>query len=114
MIKNSHAAAFSDPRFNPLTIDEYNKISISVSLLSKPKRIEFRDEEDLLNKLVPYEDGLIIRDGNYQAVFLPIVWEQLPDKHEFLKELKLKAGMDENYSSETLEAFKFNAVKINQ
>ena len=114
LIKNSHAAAFSDPRFNPLTIDEYNKISISVSLLSKPKRIEFRDEEDLLNKLVPYEDGLIIRDGNYQAVFLPIVWEQLPDKHEFLKELKLKAGMDENYSSETLEAFKFNAVKINQ
>ncbi|MFQ8625910.1 MAG: AmmeMemoRadiSam system protein A [Candidatus Gastranaerophilaceae bacterium] len=77
LIKNAHAAAFSDPRFNPLTIDEYNKISISVSLLSKPKRIEFRDEEDLLNKLVPYEDGLIIRDGNYQAVFLPIVWEQL-------------------------------------
>lgn len=114
LIKNAHAAAFSDPRFNPLTIDEYNKISISVSLLSKPKRIEFRDEEDLLNKLVPYEDGLIIRDGNYQAVFLPIVWEQLPDKHEFLKGLKLKAGMDENYSSETLEAFKFNAVKINQ
>lgn len=114
LIKNAHAAAFSDTRFNPLTIDEYNKITISVSLLSKPKRIEFRDEEDLLNKLVPYEDGLIIRDGNYQAVFLPIVWEQLPDKHEFLKELKLKAGMDEDYNSETMEAFKFNTVKITQ
>ena len=114
LIKNAHAAAFADPRFNPLTLDEYNKISISVSLLSKPERIEFKDEEDLLDKLIPNKDGLIIRDGNYQSVFLPIVWEQLPDKHEFLKELKLKAGLDENYSSETLEAFKFNAVKITQ
>lgn len=114
LIKNAHAAAFADPRFNPLTLDEYNKISISVSLLSKPERIEFKDEEDLLDKLIPNKDGLIIRDGNYQAVFLPIIWEQLPDKQEFLRELKLKAGLDKNYFSETLEAFKFNAIKITQ
>lgn len=112
LIQNAHSAAFSDPRFAPLTIDEYQNIEISVSLLSKPERIHFDDEEDLLNQIVPFKDGLIIRDGNYQAVFLPVVWEELPDKHEFLKELKLKAGMPLEHFSETFEAFKFTATKI--
>lgn len=81
-------------------------------MLSKPERIHFENEEDLLNQIVPFKDGLIIRDGNYQAVFLPVVWEELPDKHEFLKELKLKAGMPLEHFSETFEAFKFTATKI--
>lgn len=110
--KNAHSAAFSDPRFSPLTIDEYNRINISVSLLSKPERIHFDNEEDLLNQLVEQKDGLIIRDGSYQAVFLPVVWEELPDKKKFLKELKIKAGLSPEYFSETLEAFRFSATKI--
>ena len=97
LIKNAHAAAFSDPRFPALTLNEYNKISISISLLSKPAI-----------------DGLIIRDGNYQSVFLPDVWEQLPDKKEFLEQLKLKAGLPKDYFSESLEAFKFKTTKIIQ
>lgn len=112
LIHNAHAAAFSDPRFPPLTLNEYNKISIQVSLLSKPERIEFRTEKELLEKLTPQTDGLIIRDGNFQAVFLPDVWEQLPDKKEFLEQLKLKAGLPKNYFSENLEAFKFSTTKI--
>ncbi len=74
--------------------------------------MHFGTEEELLQKLKPYEDGLIIRDGNYQAVFLPDVWEQLPDKKEFLEQLKLKAGVPKNYFSENLEAFKFSTTKI--
>ena len=114
LIKNTHAAAFSDPRFPALTLNEYNKISISVSLLSKPERLGFDDEQELLNELVPAIDGLIIRDGNYQSVFLPDVWEQLPDKKEFLEQLKLKAGLEKDYFSESLEAFKFKTTKIIQ
>ena len=112
LIHNAHAAAFSDPRFPPLTLNEYNKISIQVSLLSKPERLEFKTEKELLEKLTPQTDGLIIRDGNFQAVFLPDVWEQLPDKKEFLEQLKLKAGLPKNYFSENLEAFKFSTTKI--
>ena len=112
LIHNAHAAAFSDPRFPSLTLNEYNRITIGISLLSKPERIEFKTEKELLEKLTPQSDGLIIRDGNYQAVFLPDVWEQLPDKHEFLGHLKLKAGLPKDYFSESLEAFKFNTVKI--
>lgn len=112
LIKNAHSAAFSDPRFPSLTLNEFNKINIKVSLLSIPERFHFDTEEELLQKLKPYEDGLIIRDGNYQAVFLPDVWEQLPDKKEFLEQLKLKAGLPKNYFSESLEAFKFSTTKI--
>ncbi len=112
--KNAHSAAFSDPRFAPLTLDEYQNIKINISLLSAPKRVEFSTEQELLEKLTPYKDGLIIRDADYQSVFLPVVWEQLPDKKEFLKELKLKAGMPENYTSETFEAFTFTTVYIEE
>lgn len=109
---NAHAAAFSDPRFKKLTLDEFDKIQITVSLLSKPKHIEFCTEDELLEKIEPYTDGLIIRDGNYQGVFLPDVWEQLADKKEFLKQLKIKAGLPKNYFSNNLEAFKFQSIKI--
>lgn len=114
LIKNAHAAAFSDPRFPALTLNEYNKISISVSLLSKPVRLEFENERELLEELTPAVDGLIIRDGNYQSVFLPDVWEQLPDRKEFLEQLKLKAGLPKDYFSESLEAFKFKTTRITQ
>lgn len=112
LMENAHAAAFKDPRFKPLTREEFNSIKISVSLLSQPERIIFDGEDDLLSKIKPYEDGIIIRDGNYQAVYLPIVWEQLPDKQEFLNSLKQKAGLDAHYFSPELQAFKFSAIKI--
>lgn len=114
LMSNAHSAAFKDTRFSPLTRQEFHNINVSVSLLSEPERILFEGEDDLLNKIVPYEDGIIIRDGNYQAVYLPVVWEQLPDKREFLNSLKLKAGMDEDYFTDTLQAFRFKAVKITQ
>lgn len=109
---NAHSAAFSDSRFEPLNRKEFDNLDISVSLLSQPERIIFEDEDDLLDKITPYEDGIIIRDGNYQAVYLPVVWEELHDKREFLTSLKLKAGMSEDYFSDTLQAFKFSAIKI--
>lgn len=112
LISNAHSAAFKDPRFEPLTYEEFENISISISLLSQPERIIFNSEEDLLTQITPYEDGIIIRDGNLQAVYLPVVWEQIPDKKDFLNSLKLKAGMHKNYFSETLQAFRFKTVKI--
>lgn len=112
LIKNAHSAAFSDPRFKPLTINEFNIVDIEVSLLSHPEKLEFDSEEKLLDQLVPRKDGLIIRDGNYQAVFLPCVWEQLPDKVEFIQALKEKAGLDRSYFSNTFTAFKFAATEL--
>jgi len=91
---NAINAAFRDPRFKPLAREEFNKIQIEVSILTEPKPLAYQDEEDLLMKLRPGVDGLIIQKGARQATFLPQVWEQLPDKKAFLTHLCLKAGLD--------------------
>ena len=112
LLTNAQHAAFSDPRFKPLTKEEFEKTDIAVSVLSEPKPLAFNGEEDLLEKIVPFKDGIIIKDGNHQAVYLPSVWEQLPDKKEFLNSLKIKAGLAPEHFSKTFQAFRFETVYI--
>ena len=76
--EHARAAAFSDPRFPPLSVDEFADIVISVSVLGKPSAINFSDEEDLISQLRPLEDGLIFEEGGNRGTFLPSVWESLP------------------------------------
>jgi len=94
--ENAINAAFKDPRFNPLSKKEWDDIKIEISILTDPRPLEYSDADDLLNKVRPNIDGVIIKKGYYQATFLPQVWEQLPDKKEFFTHLCLKAGMDGN------------------
>lgn len=110
IIDNAKNAAFQDSRFEPLTEAEANNIEISVSVLSSIERIPFKDERDLLSKIYPY--GIIISDKQKRAVYLPVVWEQLPDREIFLNSLKEKAGLPPNYFSRSLEAYKFSAIEI--
>jgi AMMECR1 domain-containing protein len=83
-------------------------------MTSDRKQIEFKSEKDLLKKISAKKDGIIIKDGNHQAVYLPSVWEQLPEKSEFLNSLKVKAGLSEDYFSENFEAYKFAATYIKE
>lgn len=92
--ENAVNAAFKDPRFNPLSKKEWDNVKIEISILTDPKPLEYTDGDDLLKKIRPDIDGVIIKKGYYQATFLPQVWEQLPDKGEFFTHLCLKAGMD--------------------
>ena len=94
--ENAINAAFRDPRFNPLSKSEWDKIKIEISILTEPKPLEYSDSDDLLKKLMAGVDGVILKKGFLQATFLPQVWDQLPDKREFLTQLCLKAGMDGN------------------
>jgi len=91
MAKN---AALHDTRFSPVTPDELSAIDVEVSVLTPPRSLEFSGPDDLLAKLVPGRDGVILKKGWYQSTFLPQVWDQLPDKVGFLQHLSLKAGMD--------------------
>ena len=91
---NAINAAFRDPRFPPLRKDEWKQTKIEVSILTKPQPLSYSDYKDLLNKLRPGVDGVIINKDYHQATFLPQVWEQLPKKEEFLTHLCLKAGLD--------------------
>jgi len=93
VVANAIAAAFRDPRFPNLTSDEWPHCTVEVSLLSAPKTIRFADEADLLARIEPGVDGLIVEHGGKRATYLPQVWETLPDKQRFLAELKRKAGI---------------------
>ena len=112
LIKNSYNAAFSDPRFAPLTREEFDKTDIAISILSAPKPINFKDEEDLLKQLKPKIDGIIIQDKGKQALYLPSVWEQLPEPKMFLRSLKQKAGLSPEHFSNSFEAYRFTTSYI--
>ena len=86
------AAALKDPRFPPLTHKELSRIQIEVSRLTSPQELEYSDSDDLLKKLRPHVDGVILKHGHRRATFLPQVWEKIPDPVEFLEQLCYKMG----------------------
>jgi len=110
IIDNAKNAAFNDSRFEPVTVRELPYMEMTVSILSSIERITFKDERDLQCKIYPY--GIIIADKNYRAVYLPEVWEQLPNREIFLNSLKEKAGLPAEYFSKTIEAYKFTTTGI--
>lgn len=112
LVENAFKAGFKDPRFPPLTSEEMGRVSWSISILSEPEQMLFRDEADLLSQLQPGVDGLIIADRGRRATFLPQVWEQLPDPSVFLAHLKRKAGLPQDHWSADFTAFRYRVVKI--
>lgn len=89
---NAQSAALHDGRFPPVQPDELDQIEIEISVLTVPEPLPFRSPEDLLTKLQPHRDGVVLRLGNLGATYLPQVWEQIPDKVAFLNSLAQKAG----------------------
>ena len=90
------AAALEDPRFPPVREDELNRIQIEVSRLTRPLPLEYKDATDLLSKLRPHVDGVILRDGGRRATFLPQVWEKIPNPAVFMDNLCYKLGLSDN------------------
>lgn len=86
------AAALKDPRFPPVSEKELSRIHIEVSRLTSPKELEYANADDLLKKLRPHVDGVLLRHGHRRATFLPQVWEKIPDPVEFLEQLCYKMG----------------------
>lgn len=93
LARNALSAAFHDHRFTPLTEDEFGIISVELSILTTPSPLDYQGPDDLVNRLRPHVDGVILKIGRNQATFLPQVWEQLPDPFQFLEHLCLKAGL---------------------
>jgi AmmeMemoRadiSam system protein A len=93
LAQNGRHAAFNDHRFSPLSVEEFERMQIDISILSEPSPLDFTDGEDLLNKLRPAVDGVILEKGQARATFLPQVWQQLPDPKQFMEHLCRKAGL---------------------
>jgi AmmeMemoRadiSam system protein A len=88
---NAISAAFHDPRFPPMQAGELEAVHIEVSVLSAPHPLSYDGPDDLIAKLRPGVDGVVIESGWNRATFLPQVWEKLPDPHQFLAQLCRKA-----------------------
>lgn len=112
VIGNAYSAAMSDPRFPPVTGEELDQLELSISLLTDPQEMIVASEQDLLRGIAVGLDGLILQDGGHRATYLPSVWEQLPNPVDFVRELKSKAGLPQNYWSNTMKCFKYQVQTI--
>lgn len=109
---NAYAAAFSDPRFTPVTAKELDELAVHISILGDPSAMTVTSEADLIGQLRPGVDGLILQDGARRATFLPSVWEGLPDPRQFVAHLKQKAGWTKDYWSPTLRAYRYETEQF--
>jgi MEMO1 family protein len=104
IIENSKSAAFFDPRFNSLTEKEYKEVEVEISVLSKPEKTTLKE--------INFGEGVILKKGLKQAVYLPQVWEQLPNKEKFLSSLCNKAGLNNECYLDTKVIFEKFIVEI--
>ncbi len=93
LAQNGRHAAFKDHRFSPLSVEEFERMQIDISILSEPVPLDYTDGDDLLTKLRPDIDGVILERGKARATFLPQVWQQLPEPKQFMEHLCRKAGL---------------------
>ena len=111
---NGINAAFRDPRFPAVTAAEWPQVQVEVSLLSTPRPLRFADEAELLDAIVPGEDGLILEAEGRRGTFLPQVWENIPDKRQFLAELKRKAGLPDETRITRCNLSRYRVLKFRQ
>lgn len=104
---NAFAAAFSDPRFPPVNSADIAKLDYHISVLTEATPMVFNSEEELLQQIRPGIDGLILNGNGRRGTFLPSVWETLPNKRDFLNQLKLKAGLPSNYWSDNVRVERY-------
>lgn len=109
VVENAFKAAFHDPRFAPVSRAEWPTLSLSLSLLTPPAPMAVSSREDLLAQLRPGIDGLILHDGAHRALFLPSVWEQLPEAEQFVGHLLRKAGLADSHWSRHMKAQRFTS-----
>ncbi|HTO45062.1 MAG TPA: AmmeMemoRadiSam system protein B [Burkholderiales bacterium] len=111
---NAKAAAFLDPRFEPLTQTEFPATLVEVSLLSTAEPLTFASEADAIAQIRPHVDGLIIEHSGKRGTFLPQVWDHIPDAAEFLRELKRKAGLEAGFWAQDVMLQRYTVVKFRE
>ncbi len=113
---NALNSAFGDPRFPKVRTEEMKDIKIEISVLTKPVKLEVSSAKDLLKKLIPRKHGLTIQKGWARATFLPVVWDELKEKEEFLSHLCMKAGLgpEEWKDTGSMEFFVYQAQEFEE
>jgi AmmeMemoRadiSam system protein A len=112
---NAIGAAFRDPRFPPVSAEELDDLHVEISVLSHPEPLAYDGPDDLIAKLRPEIDGVVIERGWNRATFLPQVWEKVPDPREFLQHLCLKAYLPADaYRRPGLDVYTYPVEKFEE
>ncbi len=94
VIVAAREAAFTDPRFSPLSREEYKNIIVEISILTQPKLLEVKDPREYLEAIKIGRDGLIVEFGPFSGLLLPQVpLEEGWNVERFLDYCCLKAGL---------------------
>jgi len=112
--QNARSAAFEDPRFYPLSREEFEQVRIEVSVLSAPEPMPFSTREEALEKLRPGVDGVILSAARRRATFLPQVWEELPEKEEFIAHLLRKAGLSPTFWDDSVRIERYTVTAFDE
>lgn len=108
---NAQSAAMLDPRFPSLKPQELDHTIIEVSVLTPKVPLLFASETDVHEQLLPGIDGILIEYGHLRGTFLPQVWDQLPGKIEYMRQLKMKVGLPQDFWSEHLKIYRYRVTK---
>jgi uncharacterized protein len=112
VIDNAINAATEDPRFEPLTLEELDKVVFEVSVLTPPQPVETKNPKEYVRKIKVGEDGLIIERGPYKGLLLPQVpveWGWCEE--EFLCQCCMKAGLPpDTWLTKDAKIYKFKAI----
>lgn len=110
--EHAYAAAFGDPRFPPVQMEELPDLQIHIAILTPPERLSVDGPDALAAQLRPGVDGLILEDGHRGATFLPAVWDSLPDPAAFIRALLRKGGLPPRGWSPTLMAYRYTVDEV--
>ncbi len=114
IIVNAQSAALRDPRFKPVSLEEFNNIKIEISILTEAKVLRYTNVKDLKSKIKPFKDGVVLKYGNKHATYLPQVWEQLTNFDDFFESLCNKAKLDSNCLIYNPEIFTYQVKKYKE
>ncbi len=93
VLRNTVLAATEDERFPAVAPEEIDDIRIAISVLTPPEPLEFADPDELIARLEPGVDGVILTVDEATSSYLPELWDTFPDPVDFLSRLCEKAGL---------------------
>jgi AmmeMemoRadiSam system protein A len=110
--ESAWGAAFRDPRFERLGAEELPGLEVSIAVLGPLEPLRVASEAELVAKLRPGVDGLLLREGRLRGTLLPAVWQHVPDAGDFVREVKRKAGLPVDHWSASLEILRYEVESI--
>lgn len=111
IVKAAKSAAFSDPRFPPLSKQELSEIKVEISVLSLPEKIPASLENIKIGR-----DGLMCEYEGFGGLLLPqVATEHNLNAEQFLRALCEKVGLSlDSWQKEGFKLWKFQAEIIKE